>query len=101
MTALIFCAMLGLAVLLYVFYLPGTLRLGPEKTRLGYLKERRDAVYENLRDLNFDYKAGKLPDGDYQGMKTSLEDEAAGILAEMERIQQSALTQRARIKITR
>jgi hypothetical protein len=97
-TALIFCAMLTLAVFFYVFYLPGTLRLGPEKTRFGYLKERRDAAYENLRDLNFDYKAGKLPADDYQGMKTSLEDEAAGILAEMESIQQQAAAQRARIK---
>lgn len=93
--------MLTLAVLFYVFYLPGTLRLGPEKTRLGYLKERRDAVYENLRDLNFDYKAGKLPHADYHGMKTSLEDEAAAILGEMESIQQNALAQRARIKSTR
>ncbi|MGA2697669.1 MAG: hypothetical protein ABSE92_16530 [Terriglobales bacterium] len=101
MTALIFCAMLTLAVLFYVFYLPGTLRLGPEKTRFGYLKERRDAAYENLRDLNFDYKAGKLPEGDYQGMKTSLEDEAAGILGEMESIQQNAAAQRARIKTKR
>ncbi len=101
MTALIFCAMLTLAVLFYIFYLPGTLRLGPEKTRFGYLNERRDAVYENLRDLNFDYKAGKLPAADYDGMKSSLEDEAAGILAEMERIQQTTAAQRTKIKTTR
>jgi hypothetical protein len=42
-----------------------------------------------------------LPDGDYQGMKTSLEDEAAGILAEMESIQQSAADKRARMKTIR
>ncbi len=71
------------AVLIYVFYLPGTLQMGPEKTRLAYLRERRDVVYENLRDLNFEFKSGKFPDSDYQSMKTSLEDEAAAILAEM------------------
>ena len=50
------------ASFVYVFYLPGRLFLGPEKTRAGYLRERKDAVYENLRDLNFEYKAGKETD---------------------------------------
>ncbi len=101
MTALLFCAMLTIAALLYIFYLPGTLRLGPEKTRLSYLRERKDAVYENLRDLNFDYKAGKLPEADYQSMKSSLEEEAASILSEMERIQQNAALRATKIKTTR
>ena len=47
------CCFLLVASLLYVFYLPGKLFLGPEKTRAGYLRERKDAVYEKLRDLNF------------------------------------------------
>ena len=53
------------------------------KTRLIYLRERKEAVYDNLRDLNFEYKAGKFPDSDYQEMKASLEEEAAAILAEI------------------
>ena len=81
--SLVVCALMTLLVLIYVFYLPGKLRLGPEKTRLSFLQERKEAVYENLRDLNFDFRAGKLPDHDYQNMKRSLEDEAAGILAEI------------------
>ena len=68
--------------LFYIFHLPGRLYLGPEKTRASYLRERKDAVYENLRDLNFEYKAGKLPDADYQQLKSSLQDEAATLLAE-------------------
>ena len=71
------CLLVTLAVLVYVFYLPGELHLGPVKTRLVYLRERKEAVYENLRDLNFEYKAGKFPDADYQSMKASLEEEAA------------------------
>ena len=89
MTILI-CAMVTLCVLFYVFYLPGKLQLGPPKTRLTYLRERKDVVYENLRDLSFEYKAGKFPDSDYQAMKTSLEEEAAGILAEMARLEEAA-----------
>jgi hypothetical protein len=42
------------ACLFYVFYLPGRLFEGPVKNRAGYLPERKDAVYENLRDLNFE-----------------------------------------------
>jgi hypothetical protein len=78
------------ASLFYVFYLPGRLFLGPEKTRAGYLRERKDAVYENLCDLNFEYKAGKVPDADYASLKSSLQDEAATILAEIARLENPA-----------
>jgi hypothetical protein len=84
---LILCSLLLIASLVYVFYLPGKLFLGPEKTRAGYLRERKDAVYENLRDLNFEYKAGKVPDADYTSLKSSLQDEAATILAEITRLE--------------
>jgi hypothetical protein len=85
--ALLTCAFVTLATLFYVFYLPGTLRLGPSKTRLTYLRERQEVVYENLRDLNFEYKAGKFPESDYLSMKASLEEEAAGVLAEIDRLE--------------
>jgi len=81
------CLLITLATLFYVFYLPGKLYLGPRKTRSGYLRERKDAVYENLRDLNFEYKAGKVPAADYQSLKSSLQDEAATLLAEIARLE--------------
>jgi hypothetical protein len=84
------CAMVLAASLFYIFYLPGKLYLGPEKTRASYLRERKDAVYENLRDLNFEYKAGKLPDADYQSLKSSMQDEAATLLAEIARLESKA-----------
>src|SRR5438046_7371075 len=87
---LLLCSLITLAVLFYVFYLPGKLQLGPEKTRASYLRERKDAVYENLRDLNFEYKAGKVPDADYQSLKSSLQDEAATLLAEIARLESKA-----------
>jgi hypothetical protein len=80
--------------LFYVFYLPGKLFLGPEKTRAGYLRERKDAVYENLRDLNFEYKAGKVPDADYTSLKSSLQDEAATLLAEIARLEKNPAPQK-------
>jgi hypothetical protein len=84
---LIICLALAVATFFYVFYLPGRLFLGPEKTRAGYLRERKDAVYENLRDLNFEHKAGKVPDADYTSLKSSLQDEAATLLAEIARLE--------------
>ncbi len=81
------CAVFTLASLYYVFFFPGEVYAGEEKTRVGYLRERKESVYENLRDLNFEYKAGKVPDVDYQSMRNSLEEEAAAIMAEIERLE--------------
>jgi hypothetical protein len=91
-TIMILCGLFTLGTIFYVFYLPGEIYSGPEKTRLGYLRERKEAVYENLRDLNFEYKAGKVPDVDYQSLKISLEDEAAAILAEIARLEQNIIS---------
>jgi hypothetical protein len=84
------CAAITVAALYYVFFYPGEVYAGPEKTRLVYLRERKEAVYENLRDLNFELKAGKVPDADYQSMRASLEEEAAAILAEIARLEDAA-----------
>ena len=94
MTWLVICGLLFVTSLFYVFYLPGKLFLGPEKTRAGYLRERKDAVYENLRDLNFEYKAGKVPDADYASLKSSLQDEAATLLAEIARLEKNPTPQK-------
>lgn len=93
------CVFVTASVLFYVFYLPGTLKLGPEKTRAAYLRERKDVVYENLRDLNFEYKAGKVPDADYQSMKASLEEEAAAILAEIASLENAPTSSRKGARI--
>jgi len=78
------------ATLLYVFALPEKIYMGRQKTRASYLRERKDVVYENLRDLNFEYSAGKVPDSDYRSLKASLQDEAAALLAEIARLEANA-----------
>jgi hypothetical protein len=82
------CMAVSAAALYYVFSVPEMTVSGPEKTRAMYLRERKDVVYENLRDLNFEHKAGKIPEADYVSMKNSLEEEAAAILAEISRLEQ-------------
>ena len=86
---LLVCGMLTLAALFYIFFIPSTLRVGPEQTRAAFLRERKEAVYENLRDLNFEYKAGKYPEEDYVTQRSLLENEAAEIMGEMERLERA------------
>ena len=79
------CLGLAAAVFLFIFYIhPDASDLAPHRTRLDQLFERRDTIYENLRDLKFEYRAGKYSEGDYELMKTSLENEAALVLTEIE-----------------
>ena len=52
----------------------------------AHLDERKAAIYENLRDLQFEYRVGKLSEADYQKTKKDLQHELAGVLAEVDRI---------------
>ena len=83
------CVLMTVALLIYIFSLPPRVDPGQEKTRLVFLRERKETVYENLRDLNFEYKAGKLPEPDYLAMRASLENDAAALLAEIESLENS------------
>lgn len=51
---------------------------------IQHLEDRKRAIYENLRDLQFEYRLGKLSDDDYRQTKQALQRELAGVLAEME-----------------
>jgi len=51
-----------------------------------HLDERKAAIYENLRDLQFEYRLGKLSDHDYQQTKADLQRELAGVMAEIDRL---------------
>jgi len=84
---IVLCVLFTMILLFYVFYTEEEVWVGEEKTRLGYLYERKEVIYENLRDLNFEYKAGKFPDVDFQTMRSTLEAEAAQVLAEIEQLE--------------
>jgi hypothetical protein len=51
-----------------------------------HLDERKAAIYENLRDLQFEYRLGKLSDDDYQATKKDLQKELARVLAEVDKL---------------
>jgi hypothetical protein len=90
---------LALTVLLFafVFWPERNPFYEADKTRADYLRERKDVIYENLRDLNFEYQAGKYPEQDYKEQRNALEDEAAAVIAEIEFLEgRSTIASRSR-----
>jgi hypothetical protein len=78
------CGILVIAIFAYVFWPERQSATQPRKTRLEFLEERKQVVYDNLRDLNFEYRAGKYPEEDYASQRASLENDAAEVIAEIE-----------------
>jgi hypothetical protein len=74
---------LTLACIVFIFWPERNPFVQADKTKLDSLTERKDAIYANLRDLNFEYLAGKYPEQDYQEQRRILEGEAATVMAEM------------------
>src|SRR5215813_7229010 len=84
------CLALAAATLLFIFYIqPDASDLAPHRSKLDQLLEQRDTIYDNLRDLRFEFRSGKYSEGDYEAMKNSMEDEAALVLAEIDRVTES------------
>jgi hypothetical protein len=83
-TVILACSLLLIGIFAYVFYPERNLEQQHQKTRVEFLRERKESVYENLRDLNFEYRAGKYPEEDYAAQHAALENEAAEILAEID-----------------
>ena len=81
------CVVLTLAVVIFVFWIePDPGDSAPRRSQLDQLLERRDSIYDNLRDLKFENRAGKYAEQDYDQMRDSLEHEAAQVLLEIERV---------------
>jgi len=84
------CLALAVATLLFIFYIhPDASDLAPHRSKLDQLLERRDTIYDNLRDLRFEYRSGKYSEADYETMKVALETEAALVLAEIDQVTES------------
>jgi hypothetical protein len=81
--------LLAFAVFVYTFWPENAFATQRQKTRLDYLQERKEQLYENLRDLNFEYRAGKYPEEDFVAQRSLLENETAQLLAEIDYLQQA------------
>jgi hypothetical protein len=86
------CFALAAATFLFIFYIqPDASDLAPHRSKLDQLMERRDAIYENLRDLRFEHRAGKYSAGDFEAMKTAMLTEAALVLAEIDQVTEAGV----------
>lgn len=82
---------IALAALIVIGALFLTLRVSekslppPEsETPIKPLEEAKARIYEALRDLQFEYRLGKLSDADYQTSKQELQKELARVLQQMD-----------------
>jgi hypothetical protein len=76
------------ALFIYTFWPENAFASQKEKSRLDFLLERKEQLYENLRDLTFEYRAGKYPEEDFETQRAQLEHETAELLAEIDSLQQ-------------
>ncbi len=71
----------------FIFFIrPGDLRQPEPVSPTAHLEERKARIYEGLRDLQFEFRLGKLSDEDYQRTKLELQKELSGVLANIELI---------------
>lgn len=80
--ALLGAGMIGFLLFIRVKDIPQPAPESPFK----HLDERKAAIYENLRDLQFEYRLDKLSDADYQATKLELQKDLAHVMAETDRI---------------
>jgi hypothetical protein len=80
--ALLGAGMIGFLLFIRVKDIPKPAPDSPFK----HLEERKAAIYENLRDLQFEYRLDKLSDADYQATKLELQKDLAQVMAETDRI---------------
>ena len=62
-------------------------------TPLAELKRRRLVVYENLQDLEFEYKAGKIARPDYEALRDGYTAEAAELMLASQDAEKPALSE--------
>jgi hypothetical protein len=64
--------------------------LPTENPELKHLQERRAQLFENLKDLQFEYLQGKLSDEDYRSLKVGFQNDLAVVLASIDMQQEPA-----------
>jgi len=77
--------MIGFLLLIRFKDLPKPAPVSPFR----HLDERKASIYENLRDLQFEYRLDKMSDADYQATKLELQKELARVLEETDRLKAS------------
>ena len=61
-----------------------------DNPELKHLEARRQGLYDNLKDLQFEYHQGKLSEEDYQSLKAGFLGDLAGMMEAIERLEQAS-----------
>ena len=92
------CTLISLAVAFYVFRplvstagSPFLADIDSRATGLKRLLRRKETIYENIKDLDFEYKMGKLSDEDYERLHQDYLREAYEVVSQIESIQPEPL----------
>ncbi len=86
---IVFAALLiAVAVALVVIVRPADLAAPIEVSPFQHLDDRKAAIYDSLRDLQFEFRVGKLSDEDYQKSKTELQAELSRVMADVDKLKQ-------------
>ncbi len=56
------------------------------ETEMDRLLNRKAIIYSNLKDLNFEYKMGRLGEADFHRLESGFKTEAAGILQKLDHL---------------
>ena len=56
------------------------------ETELDRLLDRKNVIYRNLRDLEFEYKMGRLSDADFEQLEAGYRNEAAAVLERLDQL---------------
>ena len=99
MTPLIITCALLTATTLFLIFRPlligsGTPFIGDfqgSPSSLKRLLRKKETIYENIKDLDFEYKMGKLGDDDYQRLRSDYEREAYAAMRDIEKVQPETL----------
>jgi len=102
----IVCSLATLATLLLVFRPmlaagrnPRLGNLGGNPSALKRLLRKKERVYENIKDLEFEHKMGKLSEDDYERLREEYSQEAYQIMREIESLKPENLQNPGESKI--
>jgi hypothetical protein len=65
----------------------------PTETDEDYLAASKAAIYRNIKELEFEYKMGRLTEADFQRLETEYKGEAAEILQRIDALSASGIMQ--------
>ena len=98
---IILAAVLAIIVIAFILGVRSKDLPEPEpESPFRHLDDRKAAIYESLRDLQFEYRVGKLSDQDYQTSKRDLQKELAVVLSDVDKLKAQLLIEKGSVNGT-